>query len=462
MIKVFFFCIILGQLNKILSFIFALIVVNSCKTKEIVPIPPILDTITISETTISSTQFSSAITDVGNQYISDYGFVYAETNSSPTLADSKISHGAISAVNVTPFKFSDVIQGLKTNTNYYSRSYATIASGTIFGPTITFKTADIIQPTIKTDAVILVFPTTAKLRGIIVTKGTFDVSEYGICWSASNNLPTTSDSKSSKLGNVNVFPTIFSEDATKLIPNTSYYFRAFVISNGVTTYGNTLTFKTLAITQPTIKTLEANTTSTTSVKIKGLVEFGGNSDNITEYGICWSQRFTTPTIDHSNAKILENITVFPKTYTVDIYSLSSSIELYYRAYIISNGVVTYGDVKKYNLEIDGFPTLITGNSTSISTTSQRIQAIINSKGSYPITEYGVCWFYINDFSNTLPIECKNGASIQGNPTVFPFSYAIDATNLNGGRLYMYRAFVISNGITTYGNVNNFIKDLNSN
>lgn len=447
---------------KVIVTLFLLTTINACKTKEIVPIPPILDAITISETTISSTRFSSAITDVGNQYISDYGFVYAETNAIPTLADSKISHGAITAVNVAPFKFSDVIQGLKTSTTYFARSYSTIASGTIFGPTITFKTADIIQPTIKTDAVILVFPTTAKLRGIIEAKGTFDVSEYGICWSASNILPTTSDSKSSKVGSVNIFPTIYSEDATNLVPNTSYYFRAFVVSNGVTSYGNTLTFNTLAITQPTIKTLEANTTSTTSVKIKGLVEFQGNSDNITEYGICWSQRFTTPTIDHSKAKILENITVFPKTYTVDIYSLSSSVELYYRAYIISNGVVTYGDVKTYNLEIGDFPTLTTGNATSISATSQRIQATINTKGSYPITEYGVCWFYINDFSNTLPIECKNGASIQGSPTVFPFSYTIDATNLNGGRLYMYRAFIISNGVTTYGNVNNFIKDLNSN
>lgn len=434
----------------------------ACKTKEIVPIPPILDTISVSETTISSTRFSGEITDIGNQYISDYGFVYAETNAIPTLADSKISHGAVSATNVAPYKFSDVIQGLKTSTTYYARSFAMIESGTIFGPTITFKTADIVQPTVKTDAVILIFPTTAKLRGIVETKGTFDVNEYGICWSASNSSPTTSDAKSSKTVNLSTFPTIYSEDITNLTPNTSYYFRAFVVSNGVTSYGNTLTFKTLTITQPTIKTLEANTTSTTSVKIKGQVEFQGNSDNITEYGICWSQRFTTPTIDHLKAKIVENITVFPKTFTVDIYSLSSTSDLYYRAYIISNGVVTYGDVKTYNLEISGFPTLTTGNSTSISATSQRIQATINTRGNYPITEYGVCWFYINDFSNTLPIECKNGASIQGSPTVFPFSYAIDATNLSGGRLYMYRAFVISNGITTYGNVNNFIKDLNSN
>jgi len=53
---------------------------------------------------------------------------------------------------------------------------------------------------LKTQAVLLVFTSTAKLQGIIETKGTFDVSEYGIYRSASNNLPTISDSKSSKVG----------------------------------------------------------------------------------------------------------------------------------------------------------------------------------------------------------------------------------------------------------------------
>jgi hypothetical protein len=443
----------------ILIAVLLLTVINSCKTKEIVPIPPTLDAVTISETTIASARLSGAISNVGNQYISDYGFVYSETNAIPTLADSKIAHGAVTATNVAPVKFSDVVQGLKTSTNYFARSYTTIASGTVFGPAITFKTADIIQPAIKTDAVLLAFTTTAKLRGIIETKGTYDVSEYGICWSASNNLPTTADTKSSKKINPTTFPTIYTEDVANLTPNTTYYFRAFVVSNGITSYGNPLTFKTLAITQPTIKTLEATTTSSTSVKIKGLVEFGGNSDNITEYGICWSQRFTTPIIGHSKAKILENITVFPKPFSVDIYSLNGNTELYYRAYIISNDVVSYGEVKTYKLEIEGFPTLTTGDATSISLTSQRLQGTINTKGDYAITEYGVCWSYINDFSNTLPITCKLGASIQGSPTIFPASFSIDATNLNGGAVYLYRAFVVSNGITTYGNERFFIKDL---
>ena len=98
-------------LKAVITFLFLAIVIT-CKTKEIIPIPPILDTITVSETTISSARLSSAIT-VGNQYISDYGFVYSENNSTPTLADSKISLGAISNADEVLLKFSEVIQGLK-------------------------------------------------------------------------------------------------------------------------------------------------------------------------------------------------------------------------------------------------------------------------------------------------------------------------------------------------------------
>lgn len=441
--------------------ILCILALLSCKTKEITPIPPTLDIVNVSEINISSAKISTNILNLGNQYISEFGFVYSETNPTPIITDSKLSHGDIKASNSTSLKFNDELQNLKLNTNYYIRSYTTIASGTIYGQVTQFKTLDIIQPAIKTDAVILVFTTTAKLRGIIETKGTYDISEYGFCWSSSNNLPTTADTMSSKKINPTIFPTIYTEDISDLTPNTTYYFRAFIISNGVTTYGNSLTFKTLAITQPTIKTLEAVTTSTTSVKIKGLAEFGGNSDNITEYGICLSQRFTTPTVDNSiKVKVLENITVFPKTFTADIYSLNGNTEIYYRAYIISNSIVSYGEVKTYKLEIEGFPTIITGDATSLSATSQRIQGTISTKGDYPITEYGVCWSYINGFSNTLPLTCLLGSSIQGSPIDFPATFSIDATKLNSGVVYMYRAFVVANGITTYGNEKYFIKSSN--
>lgn len=431
---------------------FFIIVLNSCKIKEITPIPPTLDIVKISEISFNSAKISSNIIDLGNQYISDYGFVYSETNQIPLITDTKLSHGDIKAINSTSLVIKDELLSLKPNTNYYIRSFTTISSGTIYGPVSQFKTLNIIQPSIKTDAIILAFTTTAKLRGIIESKGTYDISEYGFCWSSSNNLPTTADTMASKKISPTIFPTIYMEDAANLTPNTTYYFRAFVVSNGVISYGNTLTFKTLAITQPTIKTLEAVTTSTTSVKIKGIVEFGGNSDNITEYGICLSQRFTTPTINNSiKAKILENITVFPKTYTVNIYTLNANSDIYYRAYIISKNIVSYGEVKTYKLEIEGFPTITTGNSTFISATSRRIESTINIKGDNQITEYGVCWDLINDFSNIIPITCRTGASIQGSPSIFPVTYYIDAVNLKVGTLYLYRSFVVSNGIITYGN-----------
>lgn len=435
---------------KLLISILFLTVLHSCKPKEIVPVPPTLDVVTISEITISSVRFSSSITNIGNQGISDYGFVYSETNTTPTLLDSKTSHGAITSTNSSSASFSDAIQGLKPSTNYFARSYSTIASGSVFGQTITFKTADIVQPSVKTDAVILIFETTALLRGVVESKGTYDVNEYGICWSASNATPTTADSKSSKTANLSVFPTIYTNDATNLTPNTTYYFRAFAISNGVTSYGNTLTFKTLAISQPSIKILEATTITVNSVKIRGTVETKGTYD-ITEYGICWSQRFTSPTTAHSKANILGNISVFPKTFTVDIDNLAEGSTIYYRAYIIANGVTTYGEVLTYNLEVAGFPTLSTDGSTSIDSFSQRLQGIIKTKGNFGISEYGICWSFSNDFPSTSDPK----VSINGSPAIFPTTFTVDAKGLQINVVYFYRSYLISNGETTYGAVKFF-------
>ncbi|WP_435355162.1 hypothetical protein [Emticicia sp. SJ17W-69] len=437
-------------MKKILSVVFIFFITNSCKTKEIVPIPPTLAVVSTSELTINSARLSSEISDIGNQYISDYGVVYSETNATPTLADSKISHGAVAASNIVPVKFSDVIQGLKPSTNYYARSYSIIASGVVFGQITTFKTTDIIQPSVKTDAVILVFETSAKLRGIIESKGTYDVSEYGICWSATNAIPTTADFKSSKT-NLSVFPTIYTEDANNLTPNTSYYFRAFLVSNGITSYGNVLTFKTLAISQPSIKTLEAKTITVNSVQIRGSVETKGTYD-ITEYGICWSQRFTTPTTDHSKAKILGNLSTFPTVFTVDINELAQGGIIYYRAYIISNGVTSYSDVLNYTLEVDGFPTLTTDGSINLDNASQRLQATIKTKGNYNISEYGICW----SFAVPYPTITDAKISISENSMVFPTTFTVDAKGLQAHVVYFYRAYLISNGAITYGSVKSFI------
>ena len=126
-------------------------IIASCKRQEVEPKPPTLDVITITEISTASARLSSNISDSGSQDITDYGFVYSETNASPTLSDSKTSKGAIDPTTPTPIAFTDVIQNLKPNTTYNVRAYSVISSGPVFSNTTTFKTSDIVQPKIRTD-----------------------------------------------------------------------------------------------------------------------------------------------------------------------------------------------------------------------------------------------------------------------------------------------------------------------
>jgi len=67
------------------------------------------------------------------------------------------------------------------------------------------------------------------------------VTDKGICYSSTNNTPTTNDSKVSKGSGTGDFIAKLSD----LIPNTSYYARPYAIVNGTTFYSSVKTFTTL-------------------------------------------------------------------------------------------------------------------------------------------------------------------------------------------------------------------------
>lgn len=438
-------------MKNIIKIFFCLAIITiSCKKPEVVVTPPTLDVVTISEVSTASVRLSSSITDSGNQDISDYGFVYSETNASPTLSDSKTVHGAIDPITPTPIAFTDIIKNLKPNTTYNVRAYSTISSGPVFSNVISFKTTNISQPKIRTDAASSISINSAKLQGTLEAKGTFDISEYGIVWSATNTSPTTSNSKVAKTGNVTTFPSSFTFDITNLAVNTNFNYRAYVISNGVTTYANTLTFKTLPISQPTLSTNAATNISINSAKLQGTITAKGTF-NISEYGVCWSSTNANPTTADAKSTKTGNITNFPSVFTVDAINLAINTNYNYRAYVISNGVTTYGNTLTFKTLNVTLPSVKTDAVLLVFINSARLQGIVEVKGSYDISEHGICW----SLRNPVPTVADSKASKTNTLTVFPTTYSVDANNLVANTTYYFRAYVVSNGVTTYGNVLTF-------
>lgn len=436
--------------NNIKIYVCLVLITIGCKKPEVEITPPTLDIVTIAEVSTASARLSSNITDSGNQDITDYGFVYSENNASPTLSDLKTSHGAIDPVTPTPISFTDIVQNLKPNTTYHVRAYTSISTGPAFSNVITFKTSDIVQPKIRTDVATSITINSAKMQGTLETKGTFDISEYGIVWSSTNASPTTSDSKIAKTGNVTTFPSSFIFEITNLAVNTNYNYRAYVISNGVTTYANTLSFRTLAITQPTITTDAASNISINSAKLQGTVTTKGTF-NISEYGICWSSTNTNPTTADAKSTKTGNITTFPSVFTVDATNLSVNTTFNYRAYVISNGVTTYGNTLSFKTLAVTLPSVKTDAVILVFINSAKLQGIVEVKGSYEISEHGICW----SSRNSVPTITDSKAGKTNSLAVFPTIYSVDANNLSANTTYYFRAYVISNGVVRYGNVLTF-------
>ncbi|NHA06723.1 hypothetical protein G7092_23165 [Mucilaginibacter sp. HC2] len=78
--------------------------------------------------------------------------------------------------------------------------------------------------------------------GLITTTLTQSLTGLGVCWSTSNQNPTTADSKTTDTATV----LSYASKITGLTPKTTYYLRAYAISASGTVYGNTIQFTTSA------------------------------------------------------------------------------------------------------------------------------------------------------------------------------------------------------------------------
>jgi sugar lactone lactonase YvrE len=133
-----------------------------------------------------------------------------------------------------------------------------------------------VVPAIETTPVIAnLTSTTAQSGGIISNLGTgLTVTATGVCWSATNQTPTTADSKTSDGTNAG-----FKSILTGLTANTRYYLRAYVQNEAGTGYGNVVTFTT--------STTTADTTVTVST-------FAGNSNGGFVNGTGSAASFNSP------------------------------------------------------------------------------------------------------------------------------------------------------------------------
>ena len=91
---------------------------------------------TVTSTSFTYNNFMGTVYDDGGAPVTDKGVVYSDTNTTPTLADSKQSNVPYTGTGQISVYITEYLTRGKT---YYFQAYATNSVGTRYGGVITAK-----------------------------------------------------------------------------------------------------------------------------------------------------------------------------------------------------------------------------------------------------------------------------------------------------------------------------------
>lgn len=158
-------------------------------------------------------------------------------------------------------------------------------------------------PILNTSEVSEITLTSAQCGGKILTSGNSIVTERGVCWSTEQN-PTVLDSHTNDgkgLGS-------FTSNLENLTENTTYYVRAYAtITEGITTYGNEVSFTTLDSNYEEVETGEINGHAYVDLGLSvkwATCNVGANSPE--EYGQYFAWGETSPKTEFTEENSLTN------------------------------------------------------------------------------------------------------------------------------------------------------------
>lgn len=192
---------------------------------------PKADATTVGNIGTSSATFYSSVVSDGDGNVSDCGFCYSRTPN-PTVNDTKLSCGKRVGTFLT------TVKDLTENTTYYVRSYVTNEAGTAYGEEVNFATLEILPPTLSAVTVKTVTHRSATFSAEVLSVGNGTVSESGFVYSINPN-PGLTNHKVVCGASLNL-----SGRAESLLPNTTYYVRAYATNEKGTTFSDDLSFTT--------------------------------------------------------------------------------------------------------------------------------------------------------------------------------------------------------------------------
>jgi uncharacterized protein (TIGR02145 family) len=292
-------------------------------------------------------------------------------------------------------------------------------------------------PTLSTLAVSEISPTTAKTGGRITSDGNVDIIVRGVCWSTRKS-PTIDGTRTTDGYGTGEFQSTI----TLLIPNTTYYAKAYATNKIGTAYGNEVTFKTGSITVPAVTTTAVASITQTSAVSGGTVTSDGGV-GVTQRGVCWAT--------HSAPLITENSTndgTGTGIFSSLISGLTGNTIYYVRAYATNSEGTGYGQEISFTTS-PVVPVITTTDPAATSTTTGTGGGTVTSDGGSPVTARGVCWSTSSN-PTTGNDKTSNGAGTGQFTSII--------TGLTVNTTYHVRAYATNSVGTGYGADKTFTSD----
>jgi len=295
---------------------------TTCKKEK--PTVPVLTTTSVSEVSYTTATSGGDIKTDGGALIISRGICW-NVSSSPTTEDNK-------TIETGTGPFVSKISQLTQNTKYYVRAYAVNSVGTGYGVEQSFTTSQTSIPILTTTDITSISFRTAVSGGVITDDKGENVISRGVCWNTAAN-PTVADSKTVNSSGTGTFVS----DLTGLMPNTTYYLRAYATNLVGTAYGSQLSFTTRQISIPSLTTeLISSVTQKSAVSGGNITD--DNGEAVTAKGICWSVT-ANPTINDSKSTDGTGSGNFSSNLT----GLTPNTTYYVKAYAINSLGIAYGN-----------------------------------------------------------------------------------------------------------------------
>jgi len=246
-------------------------------------------------------------------------------------------------------------------------------------------------------------PDQFNVSGNVVSTGGFDVTSRGIAYSLTTAPTTSSYTVNAAAAGTGAFTVTL----PNLTANTTYYARAFAINSVGTSYGNEITFTTVAAVPPTVTTTTPATNITNSGATSGGTVVSSKGSAVTARGVVIGTS-TNPTLANAFFKTTDGAGV--GAFTSDITGLNASTTYYIRAYATSAIGTGYGANVSFASSAASLPIVDLTSPVTKSGATQTGGGNIKSNGGAQITNYGVAW----STTNTFPTTRTTANSYSGN------------------------------------------------